>query len=90
MPNIDRTGYELAIYRLKEMATGERWKADNGSAECADSFKFRAEVLEQAADELSKQDIDNVPLSFVQGLRDIQEGRIADLDTALSESPQTP
>ena len=70
------------------MASGELWKADNGSTETADAFKMRAQVLEQAADELSKQDFENVPISFVNYMLDIQAGQIADMEDALPpESP---
>jgi len=90
MPSIDKTGYEFAIYKLKCMAAGERWKADNGFPAIADSFRLRAEVLEQAAKELAEEDISDVPMSFVQGLMDAQTGRIADMEDVLSEKPPSP
>jgi hypothetical protein len=90
MPSIDKTGYEFAIYKLRCMASGERWKAQNGDVDIADSFRFRAEVLEQAARELSEEDISSVPMSFVQGLMDVQAGRVSDLDDVLPEKPPSP
>jgi len=90
MPSIDKIGYEFAIYKLKCMASGERWKADNSNSAIADSFRFRAEVLEQAAKELAEEDLSDVPMSFVQGLMDAQTGRISNLDDVLSEKPPSP